>query len=73
MSMLAVCSLTRSLQSTEKRVFVNGTNRHKNTHMPHGHCKFETESAERFDSVKIPVHCMKVQYTEPQTMWITAE
>ena len=50
MPILAICSLTRRLQSIGKRVFHNGTDTKV---MTHGHRNFETESAQRADSVKI--------------------
>ena len=42
MPILAICSLTRSLQSTGKRGFCDGTH----TPPTHGHCNLETELAQ---------------------------
>ena len=49
--MLAIRSLTRSLQFTGKRVFRDGTN--TNTHTTSEHRDLETESTQMADSVKI--------------------
>ena len=53
--MLAIHSLTRSLQSTVKRVFRDGTDRHT-----YGHRNLETELAQWANAVKIITLC----YTE---------
>ena len=55
MPMLAIHSLTRSLQSTVKRVFRDGTDRHT-----YGHRNLETELAQWANAVKIIALC----YTE---------
>ena len=47
--LLAIYSSTRSLQSTGKRGFRDGTD----THTTHGHCDLETESAQWADFEKI--------------------
>ena len=51
MPILAIHPLTRGLQSTGKRGFRDGT--HKSP--THGHCDFETDSAQWADSVKTNV------------------
>ena len=49
---LAIHSSSRSLQSSGKRVFRDGTDRQIDTHTTDGHSDLETESAQRADSVK---------------------
>ena len=46
---LALLSLTRRVQSTRKRVFRDGTHKHRTS----GHRNLETETVQRADSVKI--------------------
>ena len=56
MQILAICSPTRSLQSTGKRVFRDGI--HKLTDK---YCDLKTELAQRADAVKIKV-CIPLQF-----------
>ena len=53
MPILAIRSTTRSLQSTRKRVFRNGTDRQTHTQTTTGHRDLKTELAQRANFVKI--------------------
>ena len=61
MPILAILSLTRSIQSTGKQVFRDGTDRQTDTHTSHRHSNIETESAQWADAVKI---------TETKIAWL---
>ena len=61
MPIFALRSWIRSLQSTRKRVFRDGT---AHRHTTHGHHNLETESAQRAKSVKKGKLSMKLLYYE---------